>query len=53
MYNGIEIDCSSDDGLVAGVCLQFEGERAFTKGDNGTLLFSLFAGVSHAYIFHI
>lgn len=46
MYDGIEIDCSSDDALVSAVCLQFEGERAFRRDDNGKLLFSLFAGVS-------
>lgn len=46
MYDGVKIDCSSDDGLVTGVCLQFEGEKAFRKDDNGQLSFSLFAGVS-------
>lgn len=49
MYNGVPIDCSSDDGLVAGVCLQFESERSFRKDENGQLSFSLFAGVSDFY----
>lgn len=46
LYGGVKVDCSSDDAMVAAVCLQFEGEQAFRKDENGELFFSLFAGVS-------
>lgn len=46
MYDGVGIDCSSDDALVTAVCMQFEDEKAFRKDENGQLSFSLFAGVS-------
>lgn len=52
MYDGVGIDCSSDNGLVSGVCLQFEGEKAFRKDENGQLFFSLFAGVSDFHQIH-
>lgn len=47
LYDGVDIDCSSDDGIVMAMCLEFSNQKAFEKVDEHQFKFSLFAGVSH------
>lgn len=48
LYNGIDVDCSSDDAVVMAICMEFDSQKAFEKIDDHHYKFSLFAGVSHA-----
>lgn len=52
MFNGIPIDCSSDDKITAAVCLTFDDNPSMRKIDDFHYSFSFFAGVSctHALI---
>lgn len=45
LYNGVDVDCSSDDAAVAAICLEFDNQKAFRKIDDHHFTFSLFAGV--------
>lgn len=46
LYNGVGVDCSSDDSTVMAICLEFQNQNAFKKIDDHHFSFSLFAGVS-------
>lgn len=51
LFNGVEVDCSSDDAATVAICLQFEDASAFKQIDEKLLAFSLFAGVSSTNLF--
>lgn len=46
LYDGVEVDCSSDDNTVKALCLNFDAEKAFRKIDDTHYAFSMFSGVS-------
>lgn len=46
LYDGVEIDCSSDDQTVTAICLSMESMKPIRKIDDKHFAFSLFAGVS-------
>lgn len=46
LFDGVTVDCSSDETLVVGACMTFEDSSSFVKKDDTHLLFSLFGGVS-------
>lgn len=46
LFDGVLIDCSSNDQITAALCLNFEDTSAFRKINNTHLAFSMFGGVS-------
>lgn len=46
LFDGVELDCSADDTTVKALCLNFQGEKAFRKIDDGHFAFAVFSGVS-------
>lgn len=55
LFDGVLLDCSSEDFSAVAVCSQFEtGEmKAVRKVDDKTFAFSLFAGVCNCILFMI
>lgn len=54
MFDGVEIDCTSDDKVTTALCLSFDDNKSFQKVDDGHFKFSLFGGVSkycHLFFF--
>lgn len=51
MFDGVTVDCTSDDKITAALCLSFEDSKSFVKVDEGHLKFSLFGGVSKRIIY--
>lgn len=48
LFDGVEVDCSSDDKATMAICLNFEDANAFRKIDETHLAFSLFGGVNNS-----
>ena len=46
LFDGVEIDCSSDDKTTVAICMSFDGNKAVRKIDDHHFAFSLFGGVS-------
>lgn len=46
LFDGVEIDCSSDDTTVKALCLNFEAENAFRRINDTHMAFAMFSGVS-------
>lgn len=47
MFDGITIDCTTDDKITQALCLSFDDNKSFIRIDEGHLKFSLFGGVSN------
>lgn len=50
MFDGVSVDCSSDDKTTTAICLSFESNKALRKVDDHHYAFSLFGGVSSAFL---
>lgn len=46
LFDGVLIDCHSDDHITASMCYHFRNEKSFKKVDAHHFTFSLFSGVS-------
>lgn len=46
LFDGIPVDCGSDDNTVKALCQTFKAEKAFRQVNDTHLSFSLFYGVS-------
>lgn len=46
LFDGVSIDCSSNDQTTTALCLTFEDTAGFRRIDDTHLAFSLFGGVS-------
>lgn len=51
LFNGVSLDCSSDDKPTVGMCMNLEEAAAIKKIDDTHLSFSLFGGVSESIVF--
>lgn len=45
LFDGVLIDCTKEDQIVAALCLNFENEKGFKKLGDGHMKFSMFGGV--------
>lgn len=46
LYDGVPIDCTSEDLTTKAICTSFDGMQPIRKIDDKHFAFSLFAGVS-------
>lgn len=46
LYDGVPVDCSSDDKTTIAICMSFDNNKALRKIDDHHFAFSLFGGVS-------
>lgn len=47
LFDGVSIDCSSDDKISVSACLQLEDQSAVRKIDDQHFIFSMFGGVRY------
>lgn len=46
LFDGVPLDCHSDDQITASLCYNFQNEKSFKRVDTHHFTFSLFSGVN-------